>query len=638
MRRLPILLVPLVILGLAGCPQKAHGPVGHARPQMAVVEWLSAVDGGDFDRAAALAPPDVPEAKRKILVETLAERFSGVHRVNDAPFALSPPQEGKISRPGDPRLPGAGQGRPGADPPEDRRQVVRAPAAAAHAAGARGEEDQGGPGPGAQGRVRVARADPEPASLRPVRFPVRVKLALFVAGVVLLAGGVPAGWLVLHARAQASARIHAQLFRLGATIAGGGLFVDGQGGVDGGALRDFVDNAPALRLPLVYVVFVGPEGRPDPARSAVNAKALAPVAPALAARWRAGDHPAVLAALATGSPGPDAAALGVRLKSKAGATLGHLQIGMSTVEADRRARATLRQSAGIVGALLLGALLLAISLAGPLVRPLSRLAKAMAAVTEGDLDQTVLIRTRDEVGRLGETFNDMVAGLRQRERLRATLGRYVSDEVASRILSEADDLDVHGETRTVTVLFLDMRGFSSLTEHMAPREVLELINAYFDIIIDCVTEAQGMVNKFIGDAVMAVWGAPRPIADPELKAIRCAYAIQKRLGAHNWQRLQSGLPVVNVGIGINTGTAVAGNVGTERRLEYTVLGHEVNMAQRLESIAQPGQILVSARTFEAVRGRVTAQPLDPVRVKGKQEPVVPFEITGLEDGADAEAG
>ncbi len=96
MRRLPILLVPLVILGLAGCPQKAHGPVGHARPQMAVVEWLSAVDGGDFDRAAALAPPDVPEAKRKILVETLAERFSGVHRVNDAPFALSPPQEGKI--------------------------------------------------------------------------------------------------------------------------------------------------------------------------------------------------------------------------------------------------------------------------------------------------------------------------------------------------------------------------------------------------------------------------------------------------------------------------------------------------------------------------------------------------------------
>ncbi len=328
----------------------------------------------------------------------------------------------------------------------------------------------------------------------------------------------------------------------------------------------------------------------------------------------------------------------MRLKSKAGATLGHLQIGMSTVEADRRARATLRQSAGIVGALLLGALLLAISLAGPLVRPLSRLAKAMAAVTEGDLDQTVLIRTRDEVGRLGETFNDMVAGLRQRERLRATLGRYVSDEVASRILSEADDLDVHGETRTVTVLFLDMRGFSSLTEHMAPREVLELINAYFDIIIDCVTEAQGMVNKFIGDAVMAVWGAPRPIADPELKAIRCAYAIQKRLGAHNWQRLQSGLPVVNVGIGINTGTAVAGNVGTERRLEYTVLGHEVNMAQRLESIAQPGQILVSARTFEAVRGRVTAQPLDPVRVKGKQEPVVPFEITGLEDGADAEAG
>ncbi|MDF1565041.1 MAG: adenylate/guanylate cyclase domain-containing protein [Deltaproteobacteria bacterium] len=470
---------------------------------------------------------------------------------------------------------------------------------------------------------------PEAVALPPVKRSLRFKLMGFAALVALLGGGLPAGYLVLRARGAERARIGAQLKQLGSTIAGGGLFADGSGGIDPAALAAFVDNAPSLRLPLAYVVVVDEEGRVDTGASALSPVVLREIDPALADVWIAGGHAQVLEQLAAGSAKVNVhQSLAVKLKTPSGEVLGQLRIGMSTLEADRRARVALLQSAGLVGGLMILALGMAIFLSGRLAGPIRRVADAMGRVAEGDLEQGVPpLETRDEVGRLAAAFNVMVAGLKQRERLRSTLGRYVSDEIAEHLLGGKEgEADLSGETRQVTVLFLDMRDFSSTSEREDPHVIFTLLNAYFEIIVDAVNRHHGVINKFIGDAIMAVWGAPRAVPDPELNAVRTAWEIQQRIGALNWQRHQDGKLVVNVGIGINTGLAVAGNVGAESRMEYTVIGHTVNMAQRFESAAGPGQILISPQTHSQLGDRVQTRALPPTRVKGRSEPIILHEI------------
>ncbi len=468
--------------------------------------------------------------------------------------------------------------------------------------------------------------------LPPVRISLRLKLAGLLAAIALLAGGLPSAWAILQARAAAHARVEDQLTQLASTIATGGLFADGRGHIDTRALRAFVHNAPQLRLPLVYVVSTDPAGTIREEASAVNETALAEVAPELSARLTQGERRAVLEALAA-RPLPSVHSIAVKLQSAEGQALGGLQIGMSSAEADRRAQAAFLQSGAIVATVILVVLGLSLVASGRLVRPLRQLAAAMSEVAAGNLDQEVPSTSGDEVGLIAAAFNQMTQGLRQRERLKSTLGRYVSEEVADRILSESHDLNLHGELRAVTVLFLDVRGFSTLAERLEPPKVVELLNAYFDLIVEAIDAEHGIINKFIGDAVMAVWGAPGNVADPEMRAVRAAWEIQRRVGEYNWTRLQEGKEVVNVGIGINTGVAVAGNIGSEKRLEYTVIGHDVNMAQRLESLAEPGQILLGPETYARVSGRVECVALPAVRVKGRREPMTPWQVVNLREDA-----
>ncbi len=469
--------------------------------------------------------------------------------------------------------------------------------------------------------------------LPPVKVSLRLKLAVLLSAIALLAGGLPSACAIRQALRPARARVEKQLAQLASTIATGGLFADGSGKIDTRALRAFVHNAPQLRLPLVYVASTDREGRIREDASAVNEAALADLSPKLAARLASEGPREVLEALMRAKQLPSLHAISVTLKSKEGEVLGGLKIGMSSAEADRRAQEALVESGVIVASLIAVVLLLSLFASGRLVRPLRRLAEAMSAVAGGDLDQTLPTVGRDEVGLITAAFNEMVQGLRQRERLKSTLGRYVSEDVADRILSESHDLNLHGELRPVTVLFLDVRGFSTLAERLEPPAVVELLNSYFDLIVSAIDAEGGIINKFIGDAVMAVWGAPRNVSDPEMRAVRAAWEIQRRVGEYNWTRLQQGQEVVNVGIGINSGMAVAGNIGSAKRLEYTVIGHDVNMAQRLESIAEPGQILLGPETHARLEGRVECVALPAVQVKGRREPMVPWQVVNVPEVA-----
>ncbi len=261
-----------------------------------------------------------------------------------------------------------------------------------------------------------------------------------------------------------------------------------------------------------------------------------------------------------------------------------------------------------------------------ITKPLSEIADAMSHVESGDLTKKVNITSSDEVGAMGRAFNKMVDGLNEREFIKDTFSKYVSKQVADKILKEKDYLKLKGEKRIVTVLFADIRGFTPLAETMPPEKVIDILNQYFSMMIDVVFQYGGVLNKFIGDAIMVTYNAPIDQRYHELRAILTGLEMQKKIAEMNKKRLERGEQQINIGIGINTDEAVAGNVGSSERLEYTVIGSGVNIAQRIESSTEKGQLHISEKTYEAVKDYVEVIKLSPVQVKGISEPVQLYSV------------
>jgi adenylate cyclase len=208
------------------------------------------------------------------------------------------------------------------------------------------------------------------------------------------------------------------------------------------------------------------------------------------------------------------------------------------------------------------------------------------------------------------------------------LSRYVSKDVAREISENPGRYPLAGgEKRLVTVLFCDLVGFTPLAESLDPADVVEILNAYLAPAIDAVFECGGTVDKLLGDAVMAVFGAPVAHEDHPLRAVRSALAIQDRLRHLALPRFP-GLRL-QAGIGINTGVVVIGNIGSASRMDYTVIGNEVNVAKRLESNAGPGQILITDSTYAHVRDQVRVRPLGELRVKGQRQGVPTYDVLAL---------
>src|SRR3989442_3465654 len=222
-----------------------------------------------------------------------------------------------------------------------------------------------------------------------------------------------------------------------------------------------------------------------------------------------------------------------------------------------------------------------------------------------------------------DEFKRLHTAVVDREASARTLRSSVPAQFADRLAS-GESVDVQEEVE-VTVLFSDIRGFSTLAEQLPAREIAGILARHLSAMADIVIEHRGTIDKFAGDGVMAVFGAPDPMPDHAERALRCALAMQARQQQLNWETWTEGLSPLGVGIGINTGIVVAGTVGGGGRLEYTVVGDAVNIAQRLQSQAEGGQILASSATVAGAPGLRT-EPLGQVQVKGRREPVEVYAV------------
>ena len=272
----------------------------------------------------------------------------------------------------------------------------------------------------------------------------------------------------------------------------------------------------------------------------------------------------------------------------------------------------------------------AVALATMLSRPIVRLMHATRAVALGDYGITLPVTSRDELGALTHAFNEMAHSLREKEMIKRAFSRYVAREVVDEILKHPDRLALTGERRDVTVLFCDIRGFTAATEAMAPEDVVELLNQFYDLMIETTFKHDGTLDKFLGDGVMAIFGAPLYRADHAVMAARTALAMQAAVAHLSAVRVAAGKAPVSVGIGLNAGEAIAGTVGTSERMEYTVIGDCVNLAARLQARAAPGQILVAADTCARLDGVIRGRALGRLAFKGKEDLVEVWELVGLE--------
>lgn len=271
----------------------------------------------------------------------------------------------------------------------------------------------------------------------------------------------------------------------------------------------------------------------------------------------------------------------------------------------------------------------AVALSIALSRPILRLVEATRAIGEGDFNVSLAIPSRDEIGTLTASFNQMATSLREKEMIKRAFSRYVAREVVDEILKDPERLILKGERREVTVLFCDIRGFTPLAARLSPEEVVGLLNEYYTLMIDTTFRHDGTLDKFLGDGVMAVFGAPIRHADHSIRAIRTALAMQAGVVELSGRRLREGKEPITVGIGVSVGEVVAGTVGTEERMEYTVIGASVNLASRLEGFAKPGQILISQETYRVVERFVHARSQGVMRPRGEEESVEVYEVLGL---------
>jgi class 3 adenylate cyclase len=261
----------------------------------------------------------------------------------------------------------------------------------------------------------------------------------------------------------------------------------------------------------------------------------------------------------------------------------------------------------------------AVALAAGLARPIVRLMQGTRAVADGDFTVTLPVTSRDELGALTGAFNEMARSLREKEMIKRAFSRYVAREVVNEILKDPEQTSLTGERRDVTVLFCDIRGFTATAEALPPEEVVELLNAFYSLMIETTFKHDGTLDKFLGDGVMAVFGAPLYRADHTLMAVQAALAMQAGVRELSAARVAAGKCPVDVGIGVNAGEVIAGTVGTDARMEYTVVGDSVNLAARLQSNAEPGQILVATETYARLHGAVRGRPLGRFDVKGKEK-------------------
>jgi len=251
----------------------------------------------------------------------------------------------------------------------------------------------------------------------------------------------------------------------------------------------------------------------------------------------------------------------------------------------------------------------------------------------------VLLTARIKSGIERKRWHDKEASYREqlekREQfIRQTFGRYISDAIVEEILEKPEGLKLGGDLRHVTLMMSDIRSFTTLVEHLPPEQVMALLNRYLGKMTDIILHHGGTIDEFLGDAVLAAFGAPSVSADHATKAVNCAIQMQEAMAEINAENIADGLPIIEMAIALNTGEVVAGNIGSERRSKYGFVGHQVNLTSRIEDDARPHEILISEQTYRALNGdHFVAGESRTIKAKGIEELLTVYPIVGSTSNA-----
>lgn len=267
------------------------------------------------------------------------------------------------------------------------------------------------------------------------------------------------------------------------------------------------------------------------------------------------------------------------------------------------------------------AVCLSIFLARSIFEPLRQIGLGMDRVGNGNLDTSVPVVSNDEIGIVGDGFNDMVDGLREREYIRETFGSYISEAVVTEILESPEGVKLGGELREITILVSDLRGFTRMTDSLEPQRVIQILNRYFEKMTDVIVRHEGTIDEFTGDGILVFFGAPKPSPDHKIMAMACALNMQEALEELNADNALNGWPELRMGIGINSGQLVVGNIGSQKRKKYGAVGTPINVAFRVESLAVAGEVLATPSVYERPVEDLELGSIRQAKIKGFDQPI-----------------
>ncbi len=249
----------------------------------------------------------------------------------------------------------------------------------------------------------------------------------------------------------------------------------------------------------------------------------------------------------------------------------------------------------------------------------------------GQFNIALKAKAKDEIGVLTNAFVEMGRGLEEKERMKDAFGRFVNQEIAE--MAMKNEIQLGGEIKQATIFFSDIRSFTAISEKLTPSEVVEFLNEYMTLMVDCVNKNHGFVDKYIGDAIMAVWGTPISHGNDTENAINGALQMRTALMRFNLDRGSDKKPIIRISCGLNTGDVLAGQIGSNERMEYTVIGDAVNLASRIEALNKPmgTDLLISQNTADLVEGIYDLVPMNKIKVKGKSEPQQIYAVLGRLD-------
>jgi len=309
-----------------------------------------------------------------------------------------------------------------------------------------------------------------------------------------------------------------------------------------------------------------------------------------------------------------------------GKSLGEVHVGLSIDFMERMIKKERLAILMVAFVIILLSAMMAVFMGFRFSRPISNLVLATQEIGKGNYDHKVILARNDELGNLASAFNKMGDELWKNLQMQRSFGKYVGSEVLDMIMANPETTWLKGRRNEASILFSDIRGFTAYSEEREPEVIVENLNAYFEIATQAILNHGGYIDKFIGDAVLAVFGVPVYHEDHVLRAVSAALEMQSALKKSS--HMKSGL-LHAVGVSINSGIVVSGNIGSQVKMEYTVIGDSVNLASRLNSLAGPGEIIASSSIHEKLENIIQAEPLSPVKIKGKSEPVQSYRIHGM---------